>query len=63
MYLCMFQRGRVDLPQRKLEFKSWVREGDDIEKAGGTALRCSVIFHIALGRMSTLEEFLIQELL
>lgn len=30
-----------------------VREGDAVEEAGGTALRCSVIFHIALGGMST----------
>lgn len=53
IYACVFQRGGVDLPQRTLEFKSRVRESDDIEKTGGTALRCSVILHIALGRMST----------
>lgn len=35
-----------------------MREGDAVEKAGGTALGCSVIFHIALGRMSTLRRIL-----
>lgn len=46
------------MPRRRLEFKSWVREGDDVEKAGGTALRCSVVFHIALGKTSTLRRIL-----
>lgn len=44
--------------QRRLGFKARVREGDAVEEAGGTALRCSVIFHIALGRMSTLQRIL-----
>lgn len=35
-----------------------MREGDAVKKAGGTALGCSVIFHIALGRMSTLRRVL-----
>ena len=32
-----------------------MREGDAVEEAGGKALRCSLIFHTALGRMSTLK--------
>ena len=35
-----------------------MREGDSVERAGGTALGCSVVFHIALGRMSTLRRIL-----
>ncbi len=44
--------------QRRLRFKAWVREGDAVEKAGDAALRSSIIFHIALGRMSTLRRIL-----
>lgn len=32
-----------------------VRKGDAVEEAGGKALRCSLIFHTSLGRMSTLK--------
>lgn len=44
--------------QRRLGFKAMGEEGDAVEQAGGTALRCSVIFHIALGIMSTLRRIL-----
>lgn len=44
--------------QRRFGFKARVREGGAAEEAGETALRCSVVFHIALGRMSTLRRIL-----
>ena len=55
-HLCVSQRDGVH--KGVSGFEAWVREGDAVEEARGAALRCSVIFHIALGRMSTLRRIL-----